>query len=132
MSRGTKIISWGFAAMLAIATPGLLFAQVGGASEKESIVVNPWVDIVTRLGVPTAFLGFFIWFHIQRQKSHDQALKDKDAIIATKDGEITRINDLRVKEAQASSDRIFERDRETRDLLTEADKTLSMILGKLK
>lgn len=121
---------------------GLLLEDVA-----TGIVVTPWVDIATRLGVPTALLAFVVWYHVRMTREHAVLVKEKDLEIARlnkeHDGEIARIvkeysselsrvNEQRVKESQEMTSRMFQRDNTAMDILTETDKTLTLIMEKLR
>lgn len=125
-----RVIFWAIAAALSLA-PATLFAQ-----SSEVAQASPWIEILRNFGVPTTFLAFFVWYHLQRQKSHETAIKAKDDEITriNKENsvELSRVNELRVKEAQENANRLFQRDKESMNLLAEADKTLTMILEKLR
>ena len=127
-------------------------AQVGGGEAVPS-PVNPWIEIVRNLGVPTTFLFFFGWYHLQRTKNHEAAITAKDnqisKLVTDQSAEVARINrenlaevmrinkehatelsrvnELRVKEAQENANRLFARDKESMALLAEADKTLTIL-----
>lgn len=125
-----RITFWAIAAALSL-VPATLFAQTSEATQ-----ASPWIEIVRNLGVPTTFLAFFVWYHLQRQKSHETAIRAKDDEITRinkeNSAELSRVNELRVKEAQENANRLFQRDKESMTLLAEADKTLTMILEKLR
>lgn len=137
--------------LLATSITMVALAQVGAPPTAEPI--TPWVEIVRNLGVPTVFLGFFTWYHLQRTKSHEAAITAKDnqinklvvdqssatsKLVADQSAEVARINkehatelsrvnELRVKEAQENANRLFARDKESMALLAEADKTLTIL-----
>jgi hypothetical protein len=80
--------------------------------------MEPWIDIASRFGLPVAMLAAFAWYHAR--------------VVKEKDGELSRINELRVKESRELSDKLVERDKTFLDMLNEVDKTLSMLLDRIK
>jgi hypothetical protein len=82
-----------------------LFAQVAAAS------FDPWIDLVTRLGLPVALLVAVLRYHA--------------GVVKEKDAELARINDK-------WSDRLLERDKEFTKLMGDVEVTLGSLLEKIK
>lgn len=59
-------------------------------------------------------------------------LNAKDKIIEAKDAEIARINDLRVKEQQAGTDRLLGIVQEFNALTSEANETLKVLADRMQ
>ena len=88
-----------------------------------------WVDIATRFGMPTAILAIVLIYHAR-------VVKEKDAALALvnelKDKELARVNELRVNESQAVSDKMIERDMKSLTTWHEVDKTLGLLIERIK
>jgi len=77
-----------------------------------------WLDIATRFGVPVALLAIVLWYHAK--------------VVAAKDGELQRVNELRVGESRAFADKTIERDEKWHALIAEVDKTLSTLSAHIR
>jgi len=80
--------------------------------------MEPWVDLASRLGVPIALLAIVATYHVR--------------VIREKDAELARINEMRVKESREIADKMVERDKTFLEMLGEVDRTLSMLLDRIK
>ena len=103
---------------------GLLFlaqasAQAAATEAASTLVqVSPWVDIATRLGVPTAILVAVLYYHVR--------------IVREKDAELARVNEQRVAESKAHAERMYEREKTQTELFGEVDKTLTLLLERIR
>jgi len=111
--------------------------------DESTVIVTLWVDIATRLGVPVALLILLAWYHIQTTKGHAQLVKAKDDEIkrlndehdddiAKVNEQVTRVNELRVSEHRQIHQDIIGLLNQTNKTMSETDKTLTMILERLK
>lgn len=82
------------------------------------MTVELWLDIAKTFGVPTAILVIVLVYHAR-------VVKDKDA-------ELARVNELRVKESKDLADLLLVRDKGFLELLAEVDKTMTIMLERLK
>lgn len=113
----------------------------------EEALISPMTDIATKLGLPSALLAFFIYYHIRVTREHSSALALKDAELARVNtahdavmmevhksymAELGRVNDRRVDEAKGFGDKIFDRDKENSALLADVDKTMTKVYEKLR
>jgi len=77
-----------------------------------------WLDVASRFGVPTAILAIVLLYHAR--------------VVKEKDGELARVNELRVTESKAVADKMIERDEKYLSTFAEVDKTLSMLTERIK
>jgi len=80
--------------------------------------MEAWIDIATRFGVPTAILGIVLLYHAR--------------VVKEKDVELARVNELRVNESRAVSDKMIERDGKYLATFAEVDKTMSMLIDRMR
>ena len=84
--------------------------------------VSEWVTIVTQIGVPAAILGLVFYFGLPY---HARVVKEKDA-------EISRINEARVKDAEARADKQAARDEKFLTLLQEVHEALNLLNERIR
>jgi len=77
-----------------------------------------WLDIAKTFGVPTAILVIVLVYHAR--------------VVKEKDAELARVNELRVKESKDLADLLLVRDKGFLELLGEVDKTMTIMLERLK
>ena len=82
-------------------------------------------DIVKTFGLPLALLAVFAVYHVGVVKTHA-------ALVATKDEEIKRINELRVSESRLVTDRMIAQDEKNGAILTSIGTTMTVLADRIK
>ncbi len=81
-------------------------------------------ELAKVFGLPMALLAILAYYHVGVLAKHA-------ALVASKDEEIKRVNDLRVAESRDLADRSIERDEKTGAFLGELDKTIGVLAAHI-
>lgn len=84
-----------------------------------------WVDIAKTFGPSAAILVAVLVYHAKAVEKHAKVIEKKDA-------EIARVQELRVKESKDVSDKMIEHDNKSMTTLHGVDKTLSMLIDRIR
>ena len=92
-----------------------------------------WLDVVVKIGVPAAILGLLLYLGLPY---HERVVKAKDEELARVNkelnAEITRINEARVRDAEARADKQLLRDEKFANLLQAVHGALELLDERIK